>query len=596
LNLSAPASGRSSTLELIPGFLRACESKSDKAAFILDGKVTSYAQLQRLVDATARDMKVLAKSGDGKSLQHRLHIAVATKNCVDVAVWYLYAAREGHLLCLLDSDWPPETMAHALKLYQPHVLIKQSADHANSSVEMAVTPVTVDERSRPKSSCCDEAVLSDMFFAGFTSGSSGLPKAFVRTAHSWVVSIKAAADEFATDADSVLLAPGPLSHGLSFFALAECFYHGATFVSQSRFSATRCLALISGSSVDQSENKHAVSSQLSVAVTTVILVPSMLHAILERAKLNPAVTSLGRCSTTTAAVRVITAGAKLGVTHSQLFKSIFPSYLRSEYYGASELSFIAVSHAEEEIDSASVGRPFHGVEILIDKSVDSSDAETISQSSSANKGGEDENQGTVLVNSPMIASGYLQRIKGRDGSTLEIKPLSRHKGMATVNDRGCMDAAGHLFLLDREDRMIKNRGFKVYPLTVESVIRDYLNNLFDADEPTEIVVMGMSDDFHGMSVVAIFEAELSRLPEFRDRRAELIEFCQKLLKDCEVPSRYFLTPFIPKTSSGKIAYQQLQLGLRENYQPHLQNCIANRPNDSEPSRPQVKAGFSCSEF
>jgi len=180
--------------------------------------------------------------------------------------------------------------------------------------------------------------------------------------------------------------------------------------------------------------------------------------------------------------------------------------------------------------------------------------------------------GTVLVKSSMIAGGYLQRSMSDGQSILEVVPLSLNSGMATVDDRGYIDAAGHLFLLDREDRMIKSRGFKVYPLVVESVIREYFQNSFEGDLPAEIVVVGITDDFHGMSIVAIHKAEMHRLPEFNKHKQQLIEYCHRFLKDCEVPTRLFLSPTLPMTSSGKVAYRQLQQTLTEHVQNNLQDC------------------------
>ena len=615
MKFSIQAKCRFQTIELIPGFLRACESDPDKAAFILDQQVTSYARLQQLVDVAARDMALYAQSNGG--LQHRLHIAVATENCIEIAVWYLFAAQEGHMLCLLDPDWPDETMAYALDLYQPDVLVSHTlsqADWVTTSFTSEATTtlantttraVTVSMRDRYESANDDEAVLADMFFAGFTSGSTGLPKAFVRTAHSWVVSIKAAADEFETHADSVLLAPGPLSHGLSFFTLVESLYHGATFVSQSRFSATRSLALLCGGNVAEKENALAgsaahevvsatanvVRNKSPVVVTAAILVPSMLHAILEKA--SEMAGSIEPRQADSKSIRVITAGAKLDASHSRLFEINFPLIARSEYYGASELSFITVSHAQEGIDPSSVGRPFKSVELLIKSPGDMPDPEAGFSGSNIDDENSDSSRGTVLVKSSMIASGYLQRGIYNDKSTLEITPLSLDHGMATVNDRGYIDAAGHLFLLDREDRMIKSRGFKVYPLVVEAVMRDYFLNSFEGDVPAEIVVVGMADDFHGMTVVAIHQAELHRLPEFNKHKKQLIEYCRKFLKTAEVPSRLFLSPSLPMTSSGKVAYRQLQRALTE----HVQNDLQGRGEEIfDSSYRSVEVEFSCREF
>ena len=340
-----------------------------------------------------------------------------------------------------------------------------------------------------------------------------------------------------------------------------------------------------------SANANVVGNKSSVVVTTAILVPSMLHAILEKA--SEMAGNIEPRQADSASIRVITAGAKLDTSHSRLFEINFPLIARSEYYGASELSFITVSHAQEGIDPASVGRPFKSVELLIENPGNMPDPEAGFSDSNIDDENSDSSRGTVLVKSSMIASGYLQRSIYNDKSTLEITPLSLDHGMATVNDRGYVDAAGHLFLLDREDRMIKSRGFKVYPLVVESVMRDYFLNSFEGDVPAEIVVVGMADDFHGMAVVAIHQAELHRLPEFNKHKKQLVEYCRKFLKTAEVPSRLFLSPSLPMTSSGKVAYRQLQQALTE----HVQNGLQGRSEEIfDSSYQSVEIEFSCREF
>src|SRR5690606_34962424 len=116
------------------------------------------------------------------------------------------------------------------------------------------------------------------------------------------------------------------------------------------------------------------------AIRRLVLVPTMLRRI---------------CTDgATAGVAAITiAGAKLTAADHALCAAHFPKAALREYYGASELGFVTVTAPGDPASSTAVGRAFPGVSIAV-----------LDDAGGPLPAGE---TGTVFVESPLVATGYL---------------------------------------------------------------------------------------------------------------------------------------------------------------------------------------------
>lgn len=491
---------------LLAGYRQQLEADPSKPAFILDERSFTYADLQAQVGVLQQEF------GQRKHLR----VAIALPNCVDLACWYIACVSSRHTLILMDPDWPEATLAAALELVQPDILIRANPFSINHyDVALAANPRWYGE-------------TNFAFLAGFTSGSSGQPKAFLRYSDSWQASFQCSASEFDVTSTSVQLAPGPLSHGLSFYALAESLHAGATFMSQTAFNASGCIKALQAS---------------SPVVDNLIVVPTMLQRLL--AEFNTATESnlrLNDADTESMQFRTIVAGAKLSSRLKQHFHTTWPSARLSEYYGASELSFVSVNHDHENLPDDSVGRLCEGVSLA---TFDDNDEEI-----------QGSTTGTLHVRSPMLAAGYLRVQAG-----IGIVPLPGRQGWCSVGDCGWLDAKGNLYLAERKDRMLISGGLNVYPSNVERVISDTLHGSKFSGNLEHCVICGIPHPEWGEQIVLILAGR--GLPS--RFKAESVYF-KRILAECfkrslqksEVPKRLFLSETVPMTSSGKVAYRELQ--------------------------------------
>lgn len=302
------------------------------------------------------------------------------------------------------------------------------------------------------------------FLVVVTSGSSGHPRALARTLRSWSDSFSSLAELAGlTAADRVLLA-GPLHSTLYLFAALHTLWLGAELTDR------------------------------AAEATAVHCVPMVLAGLLddppERGPLRTAVVA-GSALAAPLAARAAAHGVSV-----------------LEYYGAAELSFVAVRRPPVAF------HPFPGVEIR-------------------------RTGGLIWARSPYLALGYVGAGQERPG------PLRVDAdGYATVGDAGEIGPDGSLRILGRADAAITTGGATVLAEDVEAV----LGNVAGV---RAAVAIGLPHPRLGQLLTAVVEletgAELSAVQASTRSR----------LTGPGRPRRWLVRPELPRTPGGKIARARL---------------------------------------
>jgi acyl-CoA synthetase (AMP-forming)/AMP-acid ligase II len=340
------------------------------------------------------------------------------------------------------------------------------------------------------------------FLVGLTSGTTSLPKGFSRTRDSWRRSFAASIECFGLKPEDRVLAPGPLSASLNLYALSECLSAGATFHTLAHFDVGDAHAEITGR-----------------GITRLVLVPTMLRVLAERG-----ITGDIDASGITA---VVCAGQKLDRRTLEAVRRWAPQAAVWEYYGASELSFVAASVHEPGADGAEVGtgvgRAFPGVELAV---LDDDGRQV-----------PDGEVGNIGVRSPLVSAGY---VWGDDGQA-----FTRLGGWATVRDQGFLDG-GTLHVLGRRADMINTGGANVYPHEVEAA-------LAMLPGVAEVVVAGVPDDVRGQRIVAGIVPSHAGLGQLALRAG-----LEGTLPPVKRPLAYLELAELPTTERGKLSRAEFQ--------------------------------------
>ncbi|MEJ6555065.1 class I adenylate-forming enzyme family protein [Microbacterium esteraromaticum] len=298
--------------------------------------------------------------------------------------------------------------------------------------------------------------LPGVAWATLTSGSSASPRIVLRRAASWEESFAAVAEAIAMQEGDVIALPAPPASSLTMFSLAHALGGGP--------------APALGADALRRDG-----------VTSLHGTPQTLRAALEGDGPLRLRTALVGGSHVNAGLR-----AQVRDTGIRLVS----------YYGAAELSFVAIDHGEGL-------RAFPGVEL-------------------------DVRDGVLWVRSPFTAIGCL----GGDGSL-------RHEGSwATVGDRAEL-IDGRLRLLGRADDAILSASATIVPEEVEETLRA-IPGIRDA------VVFGLPRDRVGALVATLIELDEDRPP------AGLRDVIADRLAPAHRPRQWFCGE-LPRTASGKPA-------------------------------------------
>lgn len=148
--------------------------------------------------------------------------------------------------------------------------------------------------------------------------------------------------------------------------------------------------------------------------------------------------------------------------------------------------------------------------------------------------------GELRIRGPGVSAGYF-------GTPTDVSGPFRD-GWYYTGDMVRWGGAGQLFLVGRQHDMIKSRGFKVFPVEVETIIRQYPG-------VRDVAVVGVVDAEWGETVAAAVVQVVGG--EIATR--ELLRFCRDKLESYKIPRIIRFLPDIPREITGKISRARLSL-------------------------------------
>lgn len=381
-------------------------------------------------------------------------------------------------------------------------ILKKLRVYALSDIQSLYLSPSVKIPVAQKPSMTDDAILH------FTAGTTGEPKACVRTHERFLNVMQDMLREFEITSNDVHLVASSLSHS-----------------APGRFTLSH---LLSGGSVvvlpefDAEEFLRAVQN---FGVTTVFVVPTMLKAILnlsEKTRKKYDMSSLRA---------LICAGAPFPVKLKEEALEFFGEHCVYEFYGATELATMTVlSPKEFKQKIKSVGKHIEGCEIKIVKE-DGTPAQP-------------NEPGEIFVKNQASYS----RLIGNETETITAPSSSAPcpiphapSDFLSVGDIGYLDEDGFLFLSGRKKNMLITGGINVYAEEVEKALHHHPDVL-------ECCVFGAPDEYWGERVCA---AVVTKNGNPIDEN-ELKNFLLTELATYEVPKQFLFVRKLPRNAAGKI--------------------------------------------
>ncbi|UEX89890.1 AMP-binding protein [Staphylococcus ratti] len=369
-------------MELLTRLSNYARKQPERCALYIDGEQLHYEALYHQAASAAQQLP-------NECIGH--YVALTFDRIQDFVTAYLAVLMKGATPCVMDAKWSSNRRIALHKQY--HISFIWNVEGLRRTGYEGVS-----ERQ------------PNLLHIGFTSGTTGLPKAFYRDEASWIASFEqneCLICEDKKDPTPIMVALGPYAHSLTLYVIVYALFYGRTFMGQNDYHIATCA------------NRIAHFGK----PCTLFVVPTMVYDWLQHVRETQQIKN------------VFISGDKLTPELHQQLKAVVPMATLYEFFGTSEASFISVN-ADQTAPLASVGKVFPNVDILI-------------------KAPDDNGIGRLFVKSPMVFSGYLGQEKPKWIATGDYARIE--------ND--------FLYLHGRvQDRMIIG-GRNVYPSVIEQHLK-----------------------------------------------------------------------------------------------------------------------------
>ncbi|WP_338705661.1 acyl-CoA synthetase [Bacillus altitudinis] len=414
----------------------------DQMAIIDEKEQITYEEWHERVQLSAQWLK--------ETPHQQKRVAFLVSNGVPFLQLFAGAASAGWTAVPLDPRWSDKECAEKLLLSEADLVIvedryikrieKYKLDMPVLSLSEWKERISLSINVQSNKSNTEE---DPAFYMGFTSGSTGSPKAFIRRQQSWIESFQMTTSVFGiTHKDHVLILGTLLSSHFLYGAIST-LYFGGTVTLLEKFVPEKAKNILERGDI-----------------TVIYTVPTMTESLLQMDAFgkNP--------------LLVLSSGADWGNSSKKQLVNRYPHITFFDFYGTSELSFVSYLSSDDFLQKpTSVGKPFPSIQVEVRRA-----DQTVCKPNEI---------GRIYVKSPMSFSGYLQ----------DEKPPEE---WLTVYDMGWLDEDGYLYMSGRENGMIVYGGLNIFPEEIERVLNEQ-------PEVNRSIVIGLPDPYWGEIPVAIIE-------------------------------------------------------------------------------------------
>ena len=365
----------------------------------------------------------------------------------------------------------------------------------------------------------------DLSYILYTSGSTGRPKGIAHTHSSALSFIDWCSDAFSPTEKDRFSSHAPFHFDLSILDLFLPVKHGATLVLIGDDTAKQPLRL----------GPFIAEHRITIWYST----PSILRLLTEFGKLNQLDFSALRL--------VLFAGEVFPVKHLRALKQAWPHPRYFNLYGPTETNVctayeIPADFPADRTDAFAIGFACSG-------------DRTIVVDEAGHEAGAGE-EGELLVAGGSVMLEYWNRPdKTKSAFTTDASGTRWYRTGDVVS---VSDTDGYIFR-GRRDRMVKRRGYRVELGEIEAALSRH-------PLVSESAVTAFPDEDNGVLVSAfVVVPEGSRRPTL----VEMKRFCAEQLPAYMIPDRFSFPPVLPKTSTHKTDYQQLQASGEHAYDSHV---------------------------
>jgi amino acid adenylation domain-containing protein len=412
--------------------------------------------------------------------------------------WILAVLKSGAAFVYLDPDLSEVQKSAIVANCKPTLIVEEAMVEELTRSYLISSPQfdATDDVEQAKYGTAD----GDLAYIIYTSGSTGEPKGVMVEHGNIAAFVKSAVDVFECGFGTRVLQLASFSFDASILEWSSALCTGATL----------CFAQYPKRLVGEYLAEVLEKNEISFLQIT----PTALETLSLRRDLPQ--------------LRQISIGGE--APSREIFARWHPRVNLVNAYGPTEaavgVSFNKIDKTDNLPDVISAGTPTRQTSIFIC----SEDSGSILQPQS---------RGEICVAGPQIARGYCGK---PDITARSFVVHSSGVRMYRTGDCGALLEDGSLLILGRIDRELKVRGFRIAPEEIEKCVLDAGVGVWEVSvQPSE----------NGLDMVAFVAPETV---SSRDLQIAL----KRSLPSYKVPSRFHLTPSLPKSVSGKIDHKAIR--------------------------------------